>query len=131
MKWNGDPRLYAVLDGRKGLFDSWLVEPGPPPVLTENGIVILYNGASKNLIRKPRGMRYCAGSAVLNSANPLKVLSRDEKPFLVPDRPFETDGQVARVCFIEGLVYHKDKWFLYYGTADSKIAVAVADNLKP
>jgi predicted GH43/DUF377 family glycosyl hydrolase len=25
------------------------------------------------------------------------------------------------------MAYFKEKWFLYYGTADSKIAVAVAD----
>ena len=30
------------------------------------------------------------------------------------------------MCFLEGLVYFKGRWFLYYGTADSKIAVAVA-----
>ena len=34
-------------------------------------------------------------------------------------------GQVNRVCFVEGLVNYKSKWFLYYGTGDSKIAVAV------
>ena len=28
-------------------------------------------------------------------------------------------------AFVEGLVNYKNKWFLYYGTADSKIAVAV------
>jgi predicted GH43/DUF377 family glycosyl hydrolase len=29
------------------------------------------------------------------------------------------------VCFVEGLVPFKGKWFLYYGTADSKIAVSI------
>jgi len=36
-------------------------------------------------------------------------------------------GDIYEVCFVEGLVYFKDKWFLYYGTADSKIAVAVKE----
>jgi hypothetical protein len=29
------------------------------------------------------------------------------------------------VCFLEALANFNGKWFLYYGTADSKIAVAV------
>jgi predicted GH43/DUF377 family glycosyl hydrolase len=43
-----------------------------------------------------------------------------------PDREYETQGQVSQVCFVEGLVRHRGKWLLYYGTADSKIAVAEA-----
>jgi len=45
--------------------------------------------------------------------------------FMKPDKPYEITGQVNYVCFVEGLVQYKGKWFLYYGTADSKIAVAV------
>ncbi len=129
IKWNGDDRLYAVLDGRRGLYDSWLVEPGPPPVLTDDGIVIIYNGAVKNLLSKPRGMQYSVGYAVLNKDNPLEVIKRPKTPFLVPEEDFEISGQINKVCFAEGLVLFKDKWYLYYGTADSKIAVAVSKDL--
>ena len=38
---------------------------------------------------------------------------------------YEKMGEVNEVCFVEGLVFFKNKWILYYGTADSKIAVAV------
>ena len=48
-----------------------------------------------------------------------------ETYFMKPDKPYEISGQVNHVCFVEGLVKFKNKWFLYYGTADSKIAVAV------
>ena len=127
IKWSGDKRLYCVLDGRKGMFDSWLVEPGPPPVLTERGIVMLYNGASKNFIHKPRGIRYCVGRALLDPKDPLTLSRRDATPVLAPELGFETEGQVNRVCFAEGLVFHNGKWILYYGTADSKIAAAYSD----
>ena len=53
-------------------------------------------------------------------------LNRSNVPFFVPSESFEITGQVGNVCFLEGLVYFKDKWLLYYGTADSKIAVAEA-----
>jgi beta-1,2-mannosidase len=46
-------------------------------------------------------------------------------PFFQPDRPCEISGQVNRVVFLECLAYFKNKWYLYYGTADSKIGVAV------
>jgi len=35
-----------VLPRRPGMFDSRVVEPGPPPVLTPGGIVLIYNGAT-------------------------------------------------------------------------------------
>jgi len=47
--------------------------------------------------------------------------------FMKPEKPYELTGQVNQVCFIEGLAQYKNKWWLYYGTADSKVAVAVKE----
>ncbi|HEY4877300.1 MAG TPA: hypothetical protein VIH86_17105 [Puia sp.] len=44
-----------------------------------------------------------------------------------PDKSYEISGQVNNVCFVEGLANFNNRWFLYYGTADSKIAVAVKE----
>jgi predicted GH43/DUF377 family glycosyl hydrolase len=55
------------------------------------------------------------------------VIARLEENFIKPDKPYEIQGQVNQVCFLEGMAFFKDKWYLYYGTADSKIAVAVKD----
>ena len=41
-----------------------------------------------------------------------------------PDKPYELTGQVNEVCFLEGLALFHGQWLIYYGTADSKIAVA-------
>ncbi|MEO7963993.1 MAG: glycoside hydrolase family 130 protein, partial [Gemmatimonadaceae bacterium] len=41
---NGHP--LKVLSPRPGYFDSWLVEAGPPPILTTRGIVMLYNAGN-------------------------------------------------------------------------------------
>jgi len=47
-------------------------------------------------------------------------------------RSFEKSGQyVNGTVFIEGMVYFKKKWFLYYGCADSRVAVAVYDPMHP
>jgi predicted GH43/DUF377 family glycosyl hydrolase len=55
------------------------------------------------------------------------VLIRSDGPFLKPTLSYEISGQYAAgTTFSEGLVYYKGKWFLYYGTADSFVGVAVS-----
>lgn len=118
-----------VFGPRHGKFDSELVEPGPPAVLTNDGIVFIYNSKNspsfgdKSL---PNGT-YAAGQILLDKNNPLAVRDRCDNYFLKPDMPYEITGQVNNVCFLEGLVQFDNKWFLYYGTADSKIAVATSE----
>jgi predicted GH43/DUF377 family glycosyl hydrolase len=112
---------------RKGKFDSQLVEPGPPAVLTENGIVFIYNSRNSPQYGDtslPAGT-YAAGQILADKNDPFKIIDRSENYFFKPDREYEITGQVNNVCFLEGLIYFKEKWFLYYGTADSQIAVAV------
>src|SRR6476469_8911443 len=96
-------------------------------MLTKDGILFISNSKNspnhgdKNL----REGEYAAGQILCDKNNPSRVIDRSEKNFFHPDKPYEITGQVNNVCFLEGLVYFKSEWFLYYGTADSKIAVAV------
>jgi predicted GH43/DUF377 family glycosyl hydrolase len=123
------PEVKTVFGPRAKRWDSDLVECGPPALLTDNGILLLYNSRNVPSIGDTTLAEgtYTAGQILLDKADPTKVISRSETYFMKPDKPYEINGQVAHVCFIEGLVHYKDKWFLYYGTADSKIAVAVSD----
>jgi len=119
--------LVSVIHPRPKKFDSDLVESGPPAMLTDSGILLIYN--SRNVKLKgdsslPDGT-YAASQILLNKNNPEQIVHRMENYFMKPDKPYEITGQVNNVCFVEGLVKFKGKWFLYYGTADSKIAVAV------
>ncbi|MFY0690193.1 MAG: family 43 glycosylhydrolase [Cyclobacteriaceae bacterium] len=116
-----------VLSPRAGMFDSRLVEPGPPAMLTDKGVLLIYN--SMNLDEGgdpglPAGT-YAAGQALFNKDNPAELIERSDQYFFAPTKDYEITGQVNNVCFVEGLSYYKGKWLLYYGTADSKIAVAV------
>jgi predicted GH43/DUF377 family glycosyl hydrolase len=117
----------SVLAPRAGYFDSRLVESGPFALLTDQGILLIYNGMNLEHGGDPAisAGAYCAGQALFDAADPTRLQSRLEKNFLMPNRPYETSGQISQVCFVEGMVHFKDRWFLYYGTADSKIAVAV------
>lgn len=122
-------KLAPVLSPRPGYFDSWLVEAGPPPLLTENGIVVLYNaGNSQNIGVKELGNRiYTGGQALFDPKEPWKLLDRTNKPFIKPELPFEKSGQYKDgTTFLEGLVLFKGMWYLYYGTADSMVGVAKA-----
>jgi len=114
--------------------DNLMCEPGPAAILTDNGIVVFYNGISNGVPsengRPDNDALTWAGMQVLfDKDNPLKTIARGEEAFIRPDREYEMTGQVNNVTFIEGMVHFKDKWFLYYGTADSYIAVAVAEGL--
>lgn len=123
---NHEGNRVPVLSPRPGFFDSWLVEAGPPPLLTENGIVVLYNaGNSQQVGVKNLGNRvYTGGQALFDASEPWKLLDRTDDQFIQPELPFEKSGQYPEgTTFLEGLVYFKGKWLLYYGTADSMVGV--------
>lgn len=124
---NGRP--LKVLAPRPGYFDSWLVEAGPPPLLTARGIVMLYNAGNSQVYGEssiPERM-YTGGQALFDTRNPIKLLARTNTPFIRPTEPYEKSGQyVEGTTFVEGLVPFKGRWFLYYGTADSRVGVATA-----
>ncbi|MFT4565253.1 MAG: putative GH43/DUF377 family glycosyl hydrolase, partial [Saprospiraceae bacterium] len=84
------------------------------------------NAENNNDVRLPK-FTYAAGQALFDKNLPYRLIDRSDEYFIHPDKHYERVGEVNEVCFVEGLVYFKNKWFLYYGTADSKIAVAVAE----
>jgi beta-1,2-mannosidase len=121
------PQLKVVLPTREGKFDSDLVESGPPAMLTDQGILLIYNSRNMQAYGDkslPDGT-YTAGQVLFDKNNPAKILKRLNTYFMRPEKPYEITGQVNQVCFLEGLTQFKNKWYLYYGTGDSKIAVAV------
>jgi len=124
-------KIKSILQPRENYFDSRLVESGPYALLTEKGIVLIYNGMNLDSggdSTLAKGA-YCAGQALFDANDPTKLIDRLEKNFLRPDKPYEITGQINQVCFVEGLVPFKGKWFLYFGTADSKIAVATSESI--
>jgi predicted GH43/DUF377 family glycosyl hydrolase len=123
---NGHP--LRALSTRPGYFDSWLVEAGAPAVLTDRGIVLLYNAGNSGAHGDATvpAHTYTAGQALFDAHNPVKLLARTDVPFLRPSEPYEKSGQYKEgTTFVEGLVRFRGRWLLYYGTADSRVAVAV------
>jgi len=127
---DSEGNLLKVAEPRPGKFDSSLTECGPPAVLTKNGIVLMYNGKnSRDGEFDPNYTRgtYSAGQILFDANDPVKVIDRLDDPFFKPEADFEKSGQYPDgTVFIEGLVLHKKKWYLYYGCADSFVGVAKA-----
>lgn len=123
-------RLVKVLSPRPGHFDSWLVEAGPPAILTTYGIVVMYNAGNSGEDGDPRvpPRVYTGGQALYDPQNPLTLLERADEPFIKPTEDYERTGQYPEgTTFVEGLVPFNGRWYLYYGTADSRVGVAVWD----
>jgi len=122
-----------LLRPRAGHFDSTFPETGPPPVLTKAGIVVIYNGKNATEGGDPDlgPNAYAAGEALFAARNPSHLLAQTDVPALKPELPYEKTGQYAAgTTFAEGLVFFHEQWFLYYGCADSLVAVATARSNK-
>jgi predicted GH43/DUF377 family glycosyl hydrolase len=108
-----------VLPRRPGGFDSRVVEPGPAPVVTDDGIVLVYNGADDKLV-------YRTGIARFDRKDPRRLLARTDAPVFAPEKEWEKTGQVPNVVFVEGMLRQGGRWLFYYGAADKYIGVAAA-----
>jgi predicted GH43/DUF377 family glycosyl hydrolase len=120
------PSFKVVVSTRRGRFDSGLVEPAPPALVTSRGILFLHNASNDRAhgdVTLPDGA-YAGGQVLLDPADPTVVLARATEPFFRPESAGETTGQTANVAFLEGLVFFQGRWLLYYGMADSKIGLA-------
>jgi predicted GH43/DUF377 family glycosyl hydrolase len=124
----GSKALRPLLFSRPGRFDSLLVEPGPPALRTDDGVVLIYNGAEITLTEDGTSInvRYQPGQALFDESDPASPIARAASPFLLSNELDGLQGQVDNVCFAQGLVLFHDSWFLYYGMADSRIGCATA-----
>jgi predicted GH43/DUF377 family glycosyl hydrolase len=106
-----------VLPRRPGRFDSRVVEPGPPPIVTKDGIVLIFNAADDHLV-------YRTAIAVFDRHDPRKMIWRSEQPVFFPEKNWEKVGQVPNVVFIEGVARQGQHYLFYYGAADKYVGVA-------
>jgi predicted GH43/DUF377 family glycosyl hydrolase len=116
LHWS-DASEQPVLPRRAGSFDSRVMEPGPPPIVIDEGILLIYNGADDNLV-------YTTAWALFDKSDPGKLLARAEEPFLYPQADWQRVGQVPNVVFTEGMVKRGSDWWIYYGGADKYIGAS-------
>ena len=88
-----------------------------PPEKTPYGWLLIYHGVDANKV-------YRLGIALLDLANPSKVIRRQEEPILEPEEEWELHGDVPNVVFSCGQVLTDEALYVYYGGADRVIGVA-------
>ncbi|HET7627312.1 MAG TPA: glycoside hydrolase family 130 protein [Bacillales bacterium] len=130
LHWIPETEPFMKVSKDPNKFDSALIEPGPAPILSNEGIILLYNAARKVTEKGDPAfgkLRYSVGQVLIDRHEPNRVLKRTKSPFFVPNTQDESYGQVDNVVFVEGLVYFNETYYLYYGMADSKLGVALCN----
>ena len=121
MKHWGDHQI--LLPARRGgWWDANKVGLSPPPLATDRGWLVLYHGVRTTA----GGCIYRLGLALLDLADPTRVLARADEWVFAPEAPYEVTGDVDKVVFPCGWVADGDEVRLYYGGADKCIALATA-----
>lgn len=105
---------------RGGWWDANKVGLSPPLIETDRGWLMLYHGVRSNAA----GSLYRLGVALFDLDEPSKLLMRGDEWVFGPEAPYETTGDVNNVTFPCGYTTDGDRVNLYYGAADSCVALA-------
>lgn len=110
------------------------VELGAPPIKTEHGWLVIYsyikNYFSDNKI-------FGIDAALLDLNEPRTIIGRTTLPLLTPEAEYELEGDVPNVIFPSGSLIKDDMLHVYYGAADTRVALArmhlnsLLDQIKP
>ncbi len=98
------------------------IGPGPTPIETEDGWLLIYHG----VLTSCNGFVYNMGAALLDSAKPWKVLFRTKTYLLSPQMLYECVGDVPNVVFPCSCLYDEpaNRIAIYYGCADTVTSLA-------
>lgn len=113
-----EPVHQPVVTPRPGYFDSQGVEPGPTPLVIDEGILLIYNGWGEDCIYRP-------GGVLFSKEDPALILKRTEEPLLSLHKDYGREFGQSNHCVAEGLVRERGRWLLYYGAADRFCCVAI------
>lgn len=114
-------RPAVIIEERGGpWWDGEKVGGGPPPIETPEGWLIIYHGVQQT----SHGPIYRVGLALLDLENPHKVIRRLPRWVFGPKADYESTGLIPGVVFPTGTTVDGDDIRLYYGAADTRIAMA-------
>lgn len=102
-------------------WDSRKIGAGPPPMLTDEGWLLIYYGVDDQ-----SDDEYCIGAMLLDRDCPEKVLYRSIEPILAPSAHYEMTGFKPKVLYPCGAIIKEDMLFVYYGASDQYVCVATA-----
>ena len=121
LKHWGDHRIL-LRARRGGWWDANKIGLSPPPLRTDEGWLLLYHGVRQTA----SGAIYRLGLALLDLQDPTKVLARSDEWVFEPEAEYERFGDVDKVVFPCGWLAVNGEMRIYYGAADSRLAIATA-----
>lgn len=116
----------TLLAGPEAPWEALKIGGGCPPLLTSEGWVLYYHGVSgsEGTDDSHKDVTYQAGVMVLDRDDPREVKFRSANPVLSPFGEHEESGIVPNVVFPTAIDCVGQRIFVFYGAADSRIAVA-------
>ena len=120
--WGRHRFVMGTVPGNASAWQSLKVGPGPVPIETDLGWLLLYHG----VINTCNGFVYRVGGALLDRDEPWKVLARSRFYLLGPQEPYECVGDVPNVTFPCAALTDAGtgRIAIYYGCADTVTGLA-------
>ncbi len=100
------------------------VELGAPPIKTDKGWLVVYSYI-KNYLSNNK--TFGIEAVLLDLENPQKVVARTNEALITPREKYELEGYVPNVIFPSGALVNNGKLFVYYGAADTRVAMGTCD----
>ncbi|MEC8190351.1 MAG: glycoside hydrolase family 130 protein, partial [Verrucomicrobiota bacterium] len=115
--WGKHRFVFGTLESS---WQSTKVGPGPAPIETTEGWLLIYHGVWTSC----NGYLYYTGGALLDLDEPWKVIARSKDYLLAPTELYERVGDVPNVVFPSAAVTDGDAVRIYYGCADTCVSIA-------
>jgi predicted GH43/DUF377 family glycosyl hydrolase len=115
----------VLLEARRGAWwDADRIGLSPPLIETPNGWLMIYHGVRSTVA----GKVYRCGLALLDLETPERCIRRGDPWLFGPEKWYERKGDVENVVFPCGVTVadDEDTVHIYYGAADTCVAVATA-----
>lgn len=120
--WGKHRFIMGSVRGDDSAWQGTKVGPGPIPIETDEGWLLIYHG----VITTCNGFVYRMGSALLDTDEPWKVICRGRDYILAPYESYECMGDVPNVVFPCAALADADtgRIAIYYGCADTVTGLA-------
>ena len=120
--WGRHRYMMGTIKGNESAWQSTKIGPGPTPIETDEGWLLIYHG----VITTCNGYVYRMGAALLDIDEPWKVKYRSKDYLLAPWEPYECVGDVPNVVFPCAALADAatGRIAIYYGCADTVTGLA-------
>ena len=116
LEWGEPTKLFWGVEEWEGA----RIGASCPPIKTKDGWLLIYHGVSS------KDEFYRVGMVMLDLENPSKILARTKDFVMEPEFDYERNGLWTGCVFPTGIVEKDGLLYIYYGCADTFVAVATA-----